>query len=95
MPKWSYDNWISEQSENIRSAVNRYAMSGTYDAAVYVMPSNGATQGELIVTLNQPYGTCDVVRFPSVGDRVAMVPTPLLASQLWHACRRLPICPTE
>lgn len=92
---WNYDAWISEQADKVRSAVNRLAMGGRYDMAVYVMPSNGSTQGELIVALPDmpPAGTVDVVRFHGVGSRVAAVPSSALHSQLWHACRRMPICP--
>ena len=95
MTKFSYDEWIKEQADKVRSAVNRLAMSGIYNGAVYVMPSNGATAGELVVATEQPEGTCDIVQFPGVGDRVSAVSILALSSALWNACRRMPICPTE
>jgi hypothetical protein len=95
MVKFSYDEWITEQSEKIRSGLNRLACSGVFNAAVYVMPSSGKTPGELVLACEQPEGTCDVVRFPGIGDRVCAVAYSHLHSALWHACRRMPICPTE
>jgi hypothetical protein len=86
-----YNEWISEQAEKVCSAVNRLAMMGLYDAAVYVMPSAPGRCGELIVSRTQPEGTTDVVRFPHVGSRVAGVARSDLRACLWHACRHFPV----
>jgi hypothetical protein len=91
---WSYDEWIAEQAEHVASATNRFAMGGISNAAVYVMPSNGAKQGELIVALEQPDGCSDVLTFTGHGTSVCWVPRSQLKTALWHACRRVPICPT-
>jgi hypothetical protein len=90
---FSYDEWVSEQTEKVRSAVNRLAMSGIYEGAVHVMPSNGATQGELIVC-TEPC-VLPVLAFRQYGTRVAAVPSSHLWKFIWEVCRHEPICPTE
>ena len=92
---FSYDAWITEQAELIASAVNRYALGGIHSAVIYVSPSKGPQAGKLVASLEKPEGATDIVRFPSVGDRVMAVPRSALHSLLWHACRSFPICPTE
>jgi hypothetical protein len=92
---WTYDAWIGEQADKVRSALNRLAYSGIHDAAIYVMPSHGATQGELIVSTSPVDGAVDVVRFPGHGDRVSGIAYSHMHSALWHACRHLPICPVS
>jgi hypothetical protein len=82
---FTYDAWVSEQTEKVWSAVNRLAASGIFDAAVYCLPSNGSTQGELIVS-TEPLAL-EVVRFELCGSRSA------IRSAIWHSCRGLPICP--
>jgi hypothetical protein len=91
MTKFSYDEWVREQTEKVRSAVSRLACSGIYDAAVYCLPSNGATQGELIVS-TEPQ-TLECVSFQPYGTRISSVPYSNMHSAIWHSCRRLPICP--
>jgi hypothetical protein len=89
---FTYDAWVQLQTEKVRSAVNRLACSGIFDAAVYCLPSNGTTAGELVVS-TEPQ-TLDVLHFHGHGTRVSGVPTPQLYNAIWNACRRLPICPT-
>ena len=86
-----YSAWIAEQAEKVGSAVNRLAMSGIYDAAVYVLPAKDGAAGELVVSRSQVPGASDVVRFPRVGSCVAGVPRSELRQYLWHACRHFSV----
>ena len=92
-----YDSWIEEQSGKVELAMRVHSRRGTghYDMAVYVVPSNGATAGKLVLAEEKPSGATDVVRFPAQGTRVMCVPYSHLSSLLWHACRSFPILPTE
>ena len=94
-PKWSYDEWIAEQADKIASAINRHAMNGLYDGAIYVIPSRGATQGELVFCDEEPDEMLECLTFPAIGSRVSAIPRQQLYDRLWHACRRCPICPVE
>ena len=87
-----YDEWVKEQTEKVRSSVSRLACQGIYDEAVYCLPSNGATQGELIVS-TEPQAL-EVVNFHPYGSRISSVAYSAMHSAIWHSCRRLPICPT-
>jgi hypothetical protein len=89
---FSYGEWVSEQADKVRSAVSRLACSGIYDAAVFVMPSNGATQGELIVS-TEPMAL-EVLHFAGHGTRIAGIAYSQFNTAIWDACRRSPICPT-
>jgi hypothetical protein len=91
----SYNEWIDGQAKTIASAVNRLACHGNFTAAVYVLPSHGATAGSLVVSTSQLADACDVVRFPAQGSNVMAVPRSHLRSLLWNACRHMPILPVE
>lgn len=91
---FSYDKWIAEQVATILIQTRPLALAGRFDAAVYAFPSNGAAAGYLSVCEEQPEGATDCVAFGPHGTRVMSVPCTALPSLLWHACRRLPICPT-
>jgi hypothetical protein len=95
MTKFSYETWVTEQTKTIANAINRLAMGGIYDEAVYVRSSNGARCGELVVAIVPPEGMLPAVAFGRYGTRVSDVPRSQLWKAVWDACRREPICPTE
>ena len=92
---FSYDVWASQQTEKVRSAVNRLACIGIFDESVFCLPSSGATAGELVVMTESEYNRTgqplEVVRFHT---RVSAISSAALYQSIWNACRRLPICPT-
>lgn len=94
--QFDYNEWCREQAEKLSAGINRLAMSGLFDAAVYIQPSKGKTQGELILAMphEQPEGL-DCLTFLAIGSRVSSIPRSALYNRLWHACRRCPICPVE
>jgi hypothetical protein len=90
---FSYDEWCKQQADKLRSAMNRLAMSGIYDAAVFVIPSNGSVAGELVLS-TEPQAL-EVLHFTGHGTRVCAVPYSHLYHAIWHACRRMPIVPVQ
>jgi hypothetical protein len=88
---FSYAEWVAEQADKVRSAVSRLACSGIYDAAVYVIPSDGAVQGELLVS-TEPQAL-EVLQFAGHGTRISGIPYSQFKTAIWDACRNVPICP--
>jgi hypothetical protein len=90
---WSYEAWCKEQSEKLTPQIAKLALGGIFDAAVFVQPSNGATQGELILSTDYPPGMLAVLRFGTYGSRVSSIPRSHLTQAIWNACRNEAICP--
>lgn len=101
-PEWTYNEWVDRQAAKIEEAMRDHGRRGTAsnDLALYVIPSDGAREGDLIMAREIPPQAVtagrlvDVVWFPAQGTAVMNVPYPHLRSLLWDACRSVPICPT-
>ena len=89
-----YTSWIDEQTAAVESGMRDLGRKGAFTAAVYVVRSQGAMPGRLVVSQEQVAGACDVLRFPAQGSNVMAVPYSHLRSLLWNACRSMPILPT-
>lgn len=91
-----YDTWIDEQAAKIEAAMRDAGRKGLgFNFAVYVVPSAGPVQGELVMAVSRPESATDVLRFPAQGSRIMAVPYPHLRSLLWNACRSMPILPVH
>jgi len=93
---FTYSGWIDEQHKAISAELDALFRKQGYrsDLALFAIPSKGAQAGKLVIS-DETIPGCDVIAFPAQGTNVSAVPRSHLRTLLWHACRHVPICPTE